>query len=304
MMPPDTKQALAMLDAFRGVGATSFYLTLLDIDENEQGLGWRSGEELRRGLSARLEAATRQKKNIVIRPRSTTSLLAQLDDLDDEEAARIGQHGFMTVRTSPNGYQVWLAVSDGPKEKEAAKQFRKRIRKGAGADKSATGAVRLAGSLNIKPKYAPDFPVVTLSLVNPGKTATVAEIEAAGLLAAPETVTPARSVPQLKTPKPRPDAPRHWPDWTRALAGAPLKKDGSGPDRSMADFMFCKWSAERGWQKEEIAAKLLEVSPKAQERAARADEGYATLTAENAFNVVERERARRQSVKSTPAHPR
>ena len=58
----------------------------------------------------------------------------------------------MTLRTSPGNGQVWLAVSDGPKEsdEEAAQEFQTRVRRGAAADQSATGATRIAGSLNFK----------------------------------------------------------------------------------------------------------------------------------------------------------
>jgi hypothetical protein len=35
----------------------------------------------------------------------------------------------------------------------------------------------------------------------------------------------------------------------------------------MADFFFCMMAAQRGWSIEEIADTLLELSPKAQERA-------------------------------------
>jgi hypothetical protein len=87
------------------------------------------------------------------------------------------------------------------------------------------------------------------------------------------------------------------------LRGAPLKRDGSGPDRSLADFMFCKWAAERGWSIEDTAAKLAEVSEKAQAGIRlKNDKGYPLLTARNANAAVERERSRRQSLKST-AHP-
>jgi hypothetical protein len=60
----------------------------------------------------------------VIRPRSTTALLVQLDDFTAAEAAQLAPHAFMTVCTSPNNFQVWLAVADGPKEQAAAKEFR------------------------------------------------------------------------------------------------------------------------------------------------------------------------------------
>jgi hypothetical protein len=44
-------------------------------------------------------------------------------------------------------------------------------------------------------------------------------------------------------------------------------KEGSGADRSMADFFWCLQAAQRGWSIEETADKLLEVSARAQERA-------------------------------------
>jgi RepB DNA-primase from phage plasmid len=219
-------------------------------------------------------------------------------------------YSFMTIRTSPGNFQVWIAVSDGPKDpdesrpartdeekalrarqKEAAKQFHIRVRKGAGADKSATGATRIAGSLNFKKKYAPNFPVITLSQVSEGRVTTTAALQQAGLVAEVEQPSPPASVPPRIFP-PRAVADRRWADYQLALRGAPLKKDGSGPDRSLADYMFCRWNAQRGWTKDEIAAKLLETSEKAQEAASRGDENYASVTAWNAVQAVERERGR------------
>ena len=42
------------------------------------------------------------------------------------------------------------------------KDFARRLRKGTGADPTASGATRVAGSLNFKDKYAPDFPRVAI----------------------------------------------------------------------------------------------------------------------------------------------
>jgi hypothetical protein len=228
-------------------------------------------------------------------------LLIQLDDFTAEKASQVATHAFMTVRTSPGNHQVWLAVGDGPKEseKDAAKLFRTRVRRGASADHSATGAVRIAGSLNFKLKYAPNFPVVTLSQVRLGGMTTVAALSQAGLIA-PEQPAAGASVPPSRQFAVRAGAGRQWPDWQQALRGAPLKPDGSH-DRSLADFMFCKWASQRGWGIEEIAEKLLEVSPKAQERVrVKNDQGYALLTARNGAAAVERDRCRRQGgLKST-----
>ena len=298
-----------MLQAFASVGASVYDLTLFDIHEEQQSFqSGCSADELGRSMSARLEAATRSGNNIVLRPRSTTALLIQLDDLDDEKAAKIEPHAFMTLRTSPGNNQAWIAVSDGPKEtdKEAAKQFRKRVRAGAGADRSATGATRLAGSLNIKPKYAPDFPIVTLGQVNAGRLVTVAVLEAAGMIAPPEAVTPPASVPNRPTAPRKGPAPHSWPDYQRALQGAPLSREGGGPDRSLADFMWSKWAAQRGWSIDETAAKLAEVSDKAREAIQRGDVerggvlGYCKLTAKNAAAALDREQGRSRAENPSP----
>jgi len=306
----DTRQALAMLDAFASVGARVFDLSITDINADPvEGLQ-RPGQslgDLRRRINRDLQTAEQNRHNVIIRPRSTTALLVQLDDFSLQQAAQIEPYAFLIIRTSPGNGQVWLAVSDGPKEseKEAAKQFRKRIRRGAGADKSATGATRISGSLNFKRHYAPEFPVVTLNHVNPGRTITTAQLEQAGLIAPadePAPPMPPASVPPRIAPSGA-TASRFWPDYERALNGAPRKKDGDGPDRSLADYMFCRWAAQRGWTAEEIAIKLTEVSQKAQEQARRGDEGYAKVTAWNAVQAVERERTRRQPLKSA-SNPR
>ena len=64
---------------------------------------------------------------------------------------------FLALETSPGNYQAWLALS-GNEDKD----FARRLRKGVGADATASGATRVAGSLNFKDKYAPNFPRVTI----------------------------------------------------------------------------------------------------------------------------------------------
>jgi hypothetical protein len=185
----------------------------------------------------------------------------------------------MTVGTSPGNYQVWLAVSDGPQESdgEAARLFCTRARRGAGADRSATGAIRIAGSKNFKQKYAPAFPMIELVLVAAGRTVTAAMLEQAGLLApwaAPSTPPPAGVPSSVFRQKAQASGLWGWPDYLQSLRDAPLKGDGT-PDRSRADFMWCKWAIQRGHDIEETADKLFEVSAKAQERIRiRGDRGY------------------------------
>jgi hypothetical protein len=309
-----TDKALAMLSAFGSVGARVFDLSLTDLaGAPVKGLQrpGRSLEEMRRTIGRVLYDAGRNQHNAIIRPQSATALLIQLDDFTVEKAAQVEPFAFMTVCTSPGSYQVWLAVSDGPREndKQAAKQFRTRVRRGAGADQSATGATRIAGSLNFKTRYAPAFPTIEITRAELGKTTTTAGLENAGLLAPAEQEPP----PQPVTNPPAPAAPipaqgfsgpRAWPDYQRSLRGAPLKGDGT-PDRSLADFMWCKWAIQRGHSVEATADKLAEVSPKAQERMrVKGDQGYALLTARNAARAVETDRDRRPSPRTQTIAPK
>lgn len=91
-----------------------------------------------------------------MRPRGAAARLVQLDDLSPAALERIRSAAFLLLATSPGNHQAWVALRDGPAD------FPRRLRLGCGADPCASGAVRLAGSLNFKPSYAPDFPLVTL----------------------------------------------------------------------------------------------------------------------------------------------
>jgi hypothetical protein len=192
----DTSKALGMLDAFANMGATAFDVTLTNLDgEKTLFQPRRSLDELRRTIAGRLEAAASLKQNIIIRPRSTTAALIQLNDLNHAQAGRIAPHAFLVICTSPGNHQAWVAVTDAPQEKDTTRDFARRLRKGAGADPTATGATRIAGSLNFKTKYAPAFPCVEITHTNAGKVTSCAELGEGGFMAAPEPPQPPASVP-------------------------------------------------------------------------------------------------------------
>ena len=137
---------------------------------------------------------------------------------------------------------------------------RRRIKKGAGADPRASGATRIAGSYNFKPKYAPDYPRVQLQSIAPKPTVTVAELDSAGLIA-PRELPPADPghAPRL----PRTFRVLTWPNYARCLAEAPRAKNHDGQDRSAADFNFCVISIDRGWAVEATANQLMAESENA-----------------------------------------
>ena len=278
------KEARAMLDVFASVGATHFDLTLTSRSGAKE--SFRRGvtlADLSRALPSLLDSATRKQRNVIVRPHGLGVSFIQLDDLKADTLARLAPAVFLILKTSPANFQAWIATG-GAEDKD----FARRLRKGTGADATASGATRVAGSLNFKDKYAPDFPRVLIEQAQHGRTATPAELERLGLVAAPEVA----SRPPLPPTRPRSIArARQWPDYARCVKGAPLNSDESGPDISRADFVWCMTAIDWGWSAEDTAARLMEHSRKAQENG----EAYAARTASNAAAAVERGRGPRPS---------
>jgi hypothetical protein len=270
--------AQAMLDIFASVGATRFDVTWTTRAGDKE---WfrrnMSLADLRRILSAMLDAAPAKQRNVIVRPHGPGVTFIQLDDLKAGKLPKLAAPVFLALETSPGNFQAWMALAE-PDDKD----FARRLRKGAGADPTASGATRVAGSLNFKDKYAPDFPRVAIHAAQPGRMTNADELDQLGLVAAPEPVaqplriTPARSRPGRGS--------RKWPSYERCLDGAPLNSEETGPDTSRADFVWCMTAITWGWTTEETAERLMEESTKAQSNG----RGYADLTVRNAALAVER----------------
>jgi hypothetical protein len=165
--------------------------------------------------------------------------------------------GFLFLSAAQANYQAWLAL---PAAED--KDFARRVRKGTGADATASGATRVAGSLNFKDKYAPVFPRVVIHTALAGRLTSAAELDGLGLVAEPETVAqPLRMAPARSRPGP---GSRRWPSYERCVDGAPLNSEETGPDISRADFVWCMTAITWGWSTAETAERLMEESTKAQ----------------------------------------
>jgi hypothetical protein len=281
-----------MLDTFASVGATHFDLTHINIDGVKRGFRpQQSLAQLKNSMPRLFPGAAERQNNIIIRPLSDKVLFVQLDDLDAAGLSRVGEVAFLTLETSPGNHQAWVAVS-GLTTQEEAKDFSRRLRKGTGADHSASGATRVAGTSNYKRKYEPEFPMVRISGSAPGRIVTREQLEGRGLVAAPEPEVNFSSFTARTHPGTNGNAHSRkgkvWPDYARSLAGAPPSLQGNGPDRSMADFSWCMTAIDWGWSIEETAVKLPEVSEKAREKVQLRDEGYPLITAQNAAAAVAR----------------
>ena len=254
--------------------------------------------DLARTIPAMLGTAQTERLNLIVRPEGPGVSFIQLDDLTTAghqiaitptgglgfaaELVNLTRAAFLIIETSPGSFQAWLAMQG-----RQSKEFVRRVKKAAGADTGASGAVRLAGSRNYKPEHAPNYPLVTIRYTQPGRKVTADELEQLGLVAAPEIFAP--------LPPPRFVRNAKWPIYAKALAGAPLNSEGTGPDRSKADFVWCMTAIDWGFDIGATAAQLMQEDSKARqllaepngERLARA---YALLTATKASEAVDRRR--------------
>jgi hypothetical protein len=278
------EQAWSMLDAFAGLGVERFDLTQTDCDGQKRSFhGGQRLESLRGWMASLLESAIRRRHNVIVRPRGGSAELVQLDDLSEVKVERVRNAAFLILTTSAGNHQAWVAVG------EPAPDLARRLRQGSDADPSASRATRVAGSVNFKRKYAPDFPLVHIWEVTPRRTVTQAELEAMGMVAAPD--------PSVVFPPPRVSPGRRgkaWPSYERCLASAPLAHHSDRPDVSRADFTFCLLAIDWGWTIQDTCARLLELSRKARENG----EAYAWLTVRRAAAAVHR----RLSLNHSPMH--
>jgi hypothetical protein len=268
------EQAWQMLDLFAGLGVHCFDVTRTDVDGYK--CDYRAAqnlEALRRDMPSLLGTAIERRQNLIMRPKGGRAELVQLDDLDGSGLKRARSVAALILATSPGNHQVWVAV------RECGLDLARRLRQASGADPSASGATRLAGSVNFKRRYAPDFPTVQILEANPRRVVTRGELEAAGLVAAPAPI------PAIRRDRPRRSwGAKAWPSYERCLQNAPAAHRSDRPDVSRADFTFCLLAIDWGWGLEETCQRLLENSSKG-----RSDgERYARLTAERAAAAVAR----------------
>ncbi len=292
-MPTHLMQAQRMVDLFTSVGAQKFVITKLDIEQKLKWARTYTAVELREKLPAMARTAEERHKhivasgqevrageNLIIRPTGSDTLFVQLHDLSAEQLERVRAAAFLIHATSPGNHQAWIAVEGVAKAE--SKEFTRRVRAAVGdADKSASGASRMCGTENFKLKYAPEFPMVTTVQGIPGRMMTPERVASLGLLAEPEPVKAFAYAPAPVSGYDRPG-----PSYNVTLSRTRPKRDGSGPDRSLADYNFSMICITGGKSVEDTVAKLMEVSPNAQQRAARGDEGYARITVENATAAV------------------
>jgi hypothetical protein len=296
-------QARRMLGIFASVGAERFHVTWTHADGNPrrprslrsslQSLGctlpqpenedWLDAIHIARIgaadleciLPALLETASADQLNLNLRPYSDAVWFIQLDDIGADALARCAPAMFLQIETSPGNHQAWLALR-GRHDRE----FARRVRRGAGTDITASEATKIAGTLNFKVKYAPDYPRVMIRAEYPGRITSIGELERLGIVAPPEKFVP------VSPARPWSHGTDKWPSYAMCLDKAPRNRNGNGPDRSRADYWFCFLAIQWGHGESDTADHLIQESPKAREKG----KSYAAQTARQAAAAVERRR--------------
>ncbi|WP_375493318.1 DNA-primase RepB domain-containing protein [uncultured Nostoc sp.] len=304
-MPQNTKEAneqsaLEMVDLFVASGADRFDVTLTNA--NGELIRYRPNlttEDVKHKIPYSINQAIENRHNIIIRPRNhaKTIFFVQLDDLSTDKLEKVEYARFLTIETSPNNFQSWIAISKAERTDE--KEIARVLRRISGADTSASGATRLAGTRNFKDKYAPDYPIVAINSSNNGLIVSEQDLKDMGLLAnaaaainTPASPTPSRTPrPILKTSYQPEKQPKRFPDYGRCLDNAPANSEGTGQDTSRADFTWCMIAIDWGWSVEETATQLLKERFDDHKKN-RNSEHYATLTARNAESAVNKRGAR------------
>ncbi len=277
-------EAEGTLDAFTSVGAEDVVAVVVDdtlpYGENKVSDEHLSVREFRRSLPYYLEHnLDNPTHSLCVRPRGPRRLI-QVDDCSWEVVRLLLPFAFLVAMTSPGNYQVWIALADVIPDDEEFKAQKRRLYKKLnpkkdpkGANGGAHGSIRLPGTLNRKParRYADgESPRVQLLSVTPSLVTSLAELDAAGLLAPPPKGMTPEEVRELKAKLPS----GGWPDINDYLGRA---GDRSGPE--------CGWamaSFKRGFPRYAIIAKLKEIGPKASTR----DDDYAEQTVDAAWNFL------------------
>ena len=297
MTTPAHDSARAMLDAFASAGARTCDLTITTRYGRKKNFQRTVPvDRLWSGIAAILDKAAGAEHNVIVRPRGPSVVFIQLDDLNVIAAQRVRDVAFLGLRTSPGNHQAWLAIPPADAGGDLARSLRQTV----GADLAASGATRVAGSLNFKDKYAPDFPRVELTFSTDCLIVSKERLAHLGLIAPGDHPRghPAAAAHLAYGESPRGTggypsriavahpAARKWPSYSRCVGGAPQARAGGRPDISRADFTWCMIAIDWGWSVEETAARLMEQSPKASENGER----YALVTAQHASVAVYRRR--------------
>ncbi|MBL8194524.1 MAG: hypothetical protein JNM06_12090 [Blastocatellia bacterium] len=276
--------AANMLALFASVGCQTVDFNLVEYDPNNpRGTGKSveskkclSIDEFYDNIPRAIKLCYTVMLHFFMRPRSSKEdiQILQLDDLKNIEQFK--QHAFLGLETSSDNYQAALAIECNETELKSIKnQFIELY----GVDKGANGSYRVAGSPNLKPKYAPDFPFPNIVFGNYAKILTIEDLEVFGIKVDNSLLSNSNSTSisdnENQTNSPlcygfsarfgKSNSYRREPDYQYFVERAKYKQDGS-IDLSGVDYCFCGCCLKRGFSQYETVIMLQRYREKARLR--------------------------------------
>jgi RepB DNA-primase from phage plasmid len=266
-----------MLDSFVSVGVESFGLTKKMETGRVRSYQLMQADELFAALRKLVASADARRDSLIIRPflnAETSSAIIQIDDLD-ANYDKFTPFSFCMTETSSGRYQAFLCVEDA---KSKYNIVRRQLNTTANADRGATCAARLAGTLNnktIRRLKDGTYPHVRLVQALSNRVVEMTQLVSAGLIGeANGTSYPKRTNGGFKYRNLHPPTANqpmrrltHLPCYEVSLASVQIKDDGE-PDRSAADLLFAitclRWKPPI--PREQIVELLMRHSEKAGER--------------------------------------
>ena len=201
-----------------------------------------------------LDAATRraaQRHRAPARPRRDLHPARRPQSRDSRLAPAV----FLALETSPGNFQAWVAMP-GAEDKE----FARRLKKGTGADTTASGATRVAGSLNFKDKYAPEFPRVA---IHAGAAGPSDERGRARAARAGRGAGSRRAAAVAPCPLTTRGSNRKWPSYARCARRRAAQQRRHRPRHQPGGFRVVHDRDHMGLGVDETAERLMEESTKA-----------------------------------------
>jgi hypothetical protein len=261
--------ALRTLDLVRSIGAWRSNVILIeDTSKHKEVLATEATlDEVKEKFPVWLDRSERERKSLVVDLKPNGRHIIQVDEANAEVMQMLSPVSFMTIETSHDNGQVWLALPDSLSndEIEDVKERLFIVLKDKGANKGASGGLRWVGTHNFKPeRRAADgsFPRVRLLAFSAGRITNAAELESLGLLAEPQPK------PLFK---PKGDSARQSnkakrePSYEHAIQVVRRKTNGD-IDRSAVDFHYAVICLSWGFSESETIGLLNTHSEKVKER--------------------------------------
>jgi hypothetical protein len=294
--PPD-RTYLAVRRQLHAMGCTGYEAGIRDREGRMLTRTW-SAEEVLKAVPW-LKRQNARGADIYVRPAGEQSQgLVLVDDLDQSQVARMKHEGLTpaaVIETSPQNYQAWVRLTEGPLTPAVATTASRGIAQYFGGDLNSADwrhFGRLAGFTNRKPEHTTEtgrHPWVLCHEASGKQAERGPEAAQAAQQRVLERLVEAERQRRLEAAQAVPegvsgrDPVREYQRQLQHLSA----RYGAAMDLSRADFMICQAMALKGYSAQDLTQALHEASPELPRRKLGHEQDYVERTVCAAFEAPE-----------------